>query len=132
MKVAATKKPLEEGLSFWGRLGQVEGTVVVAVAVVGVVQMAVHQIVHMVAVGHGRVAAAGAVHMVGGVAAAFVAVAAAVRIAGRHLNAVLVHVVAVGVVQMAIVQIVQMAVVFHRRVATAGAVDMVMVGVLLA
>lgn len=104
---------------------------VIAVALVLVVQMAVHQVINVVAVGHRLVAAAGAVAMVSAVASACVAAGALVRIAFGHGNDVLVHVVAVGVVQVAVVQVIRMALVANGLVAAAGAVPVVVVGVLI-
>ena len=52
---------------------QFNGAVVVAVAIVGVVQVAIDQIVHVVAVRYGRVATIRTMHMIGIVGAAVVA-----------------------------------------------------------
>lgn len=96
--------------------------------VVRVVQVAVDQVVDMVAMRHGLVAATGAVNMVGSMAAAGVARRTERRIrriAGDHM---LVDVVAVDVVQVAIMQIVDVAIVPDRRVTAAGAVDVRVVG----
>ena len=104
--------------------------VVVAVAVVDVVQAAVDQVVHVVAVRHGFVAAACAVD----VAAAGVYGVAAVGVGFAHFDDVFVVVAVVLVVQMAVVQVVGVAVVADGGVAAACAVDMgvVFVGVAVA
>jgi len=98
--------------------------VVVAVALVGVVQATVDQVVHVVAVGHFVVAAALAVD----VGAAVVRSVATVGVELVDREPVLVDVVAVGVVEVAVVEEVDVAVVDDLRVAASGAVD-VLVGV---
>ena len=98
--------------------------VVVAVAVVDVVQAAVDQVVHVVAVRHGFVAAAFAVNMAGtglhGVAA--------VGVGGVYIEAVFVVVAVVFVVQVAVVDVVDVVAVFDGGVAAAFAVDVLVVG----
>ena len=97
---------------------------VVAVALVGVVQATVDQVVHVVAVGHFVVAAALAVD----VGAAVVRSVAAVGVELVDRQPVLVDVIAVRVVEVPVVEEVDMAVVDDLRVAAAGSVD-VLVGV---
>ena len=97
---------------------------VVAVVAVLVVQAAVDDVVHMVAVRHGFVAAAFAVNM----ACAGIDRMAAVRIGGVYFEAVLVVMAFVGVVQVAVVQVVDMVAVLDGGVAAACAVNMGMVG----
>jgi len=58
--------------------------VVIAVVAMGMVQVTVHQVVHVVAMWHGLVAAAWAMHMVGGVPGALVLRCAALRIFAAH------------------------------------------------
>lgn len=105
--------------------------VVVAVTIVGMVEVAVDQVADVVSVRHGLVATAGAVNMVGVVAAAGVAAGAAVRVRLAHLDHVLVHVVVVGMVQVTVVQIVDVTVVLDGGVAAVGAVNVVVVLVLV-
>lgn len=95
---------------------------VVAVAAVGVVQVAFDQVVHVVAVGHRGVAAAGAVAVVGVVAGAQVLGRAFGGVLRVDRQLVFVDVVAVGVVQVAVVQVVHVAVVLDRGVTAVGAV----------
>jgi hypothetical protein len=95
--------------------------VVVAVVSVGMVQPAIDQVVHVVAVRNGLMAAAV-------VAAAAGHRLAAGRIGHRDGNGVLVIVPLVRVMQVAIVQIVHMPVVFDLEVPTVGAVDVGVVG----
>ena len=82
---------------------------IVAVAAVRVVQMAVDQIVDVVAVRHRLVAAPGSVLVPRLVPGAAVVRRAAVGIAGRHLDDVLIDVIAMRMVQVAVVQIVDVA-----------------------
>jgi hypothetical protein len=88
----------------------------VTVVAVRVVQLAIHQVVHVVAVGDRLVAAAGSVPVLLIVAVAE-AGGAAIRIRGAHLDAVLVDVVAVRVVETAVMQVVGVAIVADCRVA---------------
>ncbi len=94
---------------------------VVAVALVRVVQAPVDEVVDVVPVGHGVVSAAFAMDVL----AALMGGIAAVRVEFVHRQLVLVDVVAVGVVQVAVVKEVDMPVVHDLRVAAAGAVDVV-------
>ena len=97
---------------------------VVAVVAVRVVQVAVDQIVHVIAVRHGFVPASGAmlVACLVGTAPVIGGAVSRVRTADRQL--VLIHVVRVGMMEMAIVQVVGMAVVADGQVTAAFPVDM--------
>lgn len=97
-------------------------TVVVAVVAVGVVQVPVHEVVHVVAMWHGLVSAAGAVHVTRVVRAAVVVGCALIRVLRADRQHMLVDVVTVGVMQVAIVQVVHVPVVLQRGVAAAGTV----------
>jgi len=99
--------------------------VVVAVVTVRVVQAAVHEVVHMVAVGDGLVTAVGAVLM------RTVDLRRAVRRIGcADRDHVLVDMVFVHVMKMAVVQIVDVAVVPDRGMAAVRAMLMRMSGVM--
>jgi hypothetical protein len=104
--------------------GAGERAVVVAVVAVRVVQVAVDEVVDVVAVGDRFVAAAGAVHVAGLVAAA--ARGAGVQpsgfLVGVTSRLVLVDVVTVRVMQVAVVQVVDVVAVPDRGVAAVGAV----------
>ena len=93
--------------------------VVVAVVAVRMVQVAVDEIVNVVPVRHCRVAAVQAVNMARSVVVAVVIANAAVGIGRRHFEDALVDVIAVRVMQMAVMQIVDVAIVFDRQVAAA-------------
>jgi hypothetical protein len=105
---------------------------VVAVVTVRVVQMAVHQVIDMVAMRHGLMTAIWSMYMICRVAVTLVSRRAAIRIEVVHRQAVLVDVIAMHMVQVTIVQIVNMAIVLNRRMATARLVLMVMIGMLRA
>lgn len=95
---------------------------IVAVITMGMVQVAVHEIAHMIAMGHRLVAAAGAMDMTGLVAAAIVLRRALIGIGGAHLDHMFVDMVPVGMVEMAVMQIVHMVAVLDRGMAAIGAV----------
>ncbi|MBL8240896.1 MAG: hypothetical protein JNM66_25980 [Bryobacterales bacterium] len=78
----------------------------------------------MSAVGHRLVAAIGPMHVAGGVALAFMSGGAIIRIGGANGNSVLVIVVTMAVVEVPIVQIIDVPLMDHGRMPTAGAVDM--------
>ncbi len=103
--------------------------VVVAVTVVDVVKVTVDQVVDVVAVRHGRVAAVRAVHVIGRMPAARVVWRAPGRVRGTDRDRALVDVIAVDSVEMAIVKVVHVAVVLDTSVAAVRAVDVVVVGV---
>ena len=96
---------------------------VVAVAVVHVVEMAVDEVVDMVSVRDRLVAAAGAVHMVRLVAAARVLARAAVRVRGVDVDDMVIDVVAMGVMQVSVVEVVEVPVVHHGPMSASGSVD---------
>lgn len=109
-------------------LGDAQNAVVVAVAVVGMVQVAGDEIVGVAAVLHRLVLAAVVVPVGGLVAAAGVSRRAGVGVRRRHRHGMLVDVTLVRVVQVAFVQIVRVAVMQHGRVAAIGAVPVTMIG----
>src|SRR5688572_3982471 len=76
-----------------------DGSVVVAVVAVRVVQVAVHKVVHMVAVGDRLVTAAGAVLVARLMSAAVMARRTGVRVDRADGEDVLVHMVAVHIMQ---------------------------------
>lgn len=99
----------------------------VAVPVVRVVQMAVHEVVHVVAVRYGRVPAPFSVNVRGVVATTAVRGGTAGRILVTHVDLMLFDTGATLVVQMAVVEIVDMAVVEYGCVSAAGAVRVGMI-----
>jgi hypothetical protein len=105
--------------------------VIVAVVAVRVVKVAVYEVVGVVAVGDRFVAAAGAMYVIRGVAAAGVSWCAGGRVRRGHAQSMLVHMIAVDVVQVAVVEVVGMAVVLNGRVAAGRAMLMGMLIVFL-
>lgn len=92
---------------------------------VRMVQMAVYQIIDVVAVGDRFMSAARPVHMVCRVGRAIMATGACSGIAIRYGKRVLVIVAFMRMMQVAVMQVVHMAVVQHRGVPATGAVDVV-------
>jgi len=113
-----------------GASGDLQRAVVVAVVAVRMMQMTVHQIVDMVTVRHRFVAAAGPMHMTGAMAGTVMLRRAAVRVGGADGDHVLVDMVAMHVVQMAVVQEIDVAFVPHRGMTALRAVLVVVMGVL--
>ncbi len=93
---------------------------------VRMMQVAIDEVIDMIPVRHRFVPAARAVDLGGIVAGAGRGVPVGIR--GAHFDDVLVHMIAVRMMQMPVVQIIDVPVVFDRRVAAAGAVLMVVVG----
>ena len=104
---------------------------VVAVPAVRVVQVPVHEVVGVVAVGDGLVPAARAVDVAGLVRVAAVLGGAPVGMLGAHVEHELVDVRLVRAVQGPVVQVVDVVAVLDGRVPAAGAVDVPVLLVLL-
>jgi len=104
--------------------------VIVAVAVVDMVQAAVYQVVDVVAVGHGFMAAIRAVNVVGGVAGTL-AMGALVGIGGADVDDVLIHVIAMHVVQVAVMEIVDVPVMLDGGVTAIRPMLVAVIGVML-
>jgi hypothetical protein len=90
------------------------------------VQMTVHQVVHMIAVRNRFVTASGPMLVARIVARALVLRRAFVRVVWTHFQDMFVHMVAVRPVKVAVVQIIHMVVVFNGHVPAAGAMDVLM------
>jgi hypothetical protein len=99
-----------------------DGSVVVAVPVVRVVEMPTNEIVDVIAVGNLLVTAIGAVNVRGFVSAAGVLGSAISGVGRADFENVLVDVVTVRVMQMRVVQVVEMIAMLDRRVPASGAV----------
>jgi hypothetical protein len=99
--------------------------VVVAVAVVDVVQVALDEVIRVIAMRHGRVSTARAVDMVGGVSGAAVVRRALGGVGRIDGDRVLVDVIAVDVVQVPVVEIVDVTRVLDRGMPAVGAVNVV-------
>jgi hypothetical protein len=101
-------------------------------AVVLVVEMAVDQVIDMVAMRHRFMAAASAVHVGGVVTAAGVAAGAGGGIGAGDLNGVFVVMTVVGVVEMAVVEVVDVVTMLDGGMAAARAVLVGMICVCIA
>ena len=90
---------------------------IVTVITVGVVQVALYQVIDVIPMGHRLVAAVGPVLVRFIMSVALVVRCASFRVGRVHFKAMIVHVIAVCVMHVAIVQIVCVSVVLHRRMA---------------
>jgi hypothetical protein len=106
------------------RRGYFHGAVIVAVAVVLVVEMAGDEVVGVIAVGNGFVPAAGSVFVAGLVVLTGVTAGAVLGILRTHSDLVFINVVAVHIVHVPIVQKAFMPFMHDRGVATTFAVFM--------
>ena len=105
-----------------GLLCEFQLAVIVAVTAMRMVQVATHEVVDMVAVRHPFMAATRAVDV-----SSFVTrdrSGAAVGLSGAEFDNVFIDVIAVWMMQMPVVQVIDVPVMFHGRVAAAGAVVM--------
>lgn len=100
---------------------------VVAMVAVGMVQVSINEVVHMVAVRNGFVAAARTMDVTRCVSCAGVLGRAGVRIRWSHGDDVLVNVLIVRMVQVAVMQVVDVALVNHGGVAASWSMLMIMV-----
>lgn len=96
---------------------------------VGMMEMAVDQIVDVVIVGDGGVTAVGAVDVGRVVAGALVVRGASGRIGGGDGNDMLVDMTFVQVMQVAVVEVIDMIVMLYGGMTAAGGVYMVVIGV---
>jgi len=100
---------------------------VIAMIAMGVVQVAVDQVVDMVAMGHRFVAAAVAVNMAGLVAGAVMLWGAGVGVGLVYRQRVFVYMPVVGVMQVAVVQVIHVIIMLDGSVAAVRAVLMIVV-----
>jgi hypothetical protein len=98
---------------------RLQRAMVVAMVAVRVMQVAVDEVVDMIAMWHRRVAAARSMPVAALVAAAIVAGCAPLGISGRHLDHMLVVVIAMRIVQMAVMEIVDVVAMPDRDMAAA-------------
>lgn len=109
-----------------------ELSMVVAVAVVLMVQVAIDQVIDMVAVRDRRVSASRSVHVVGRVGRADMSAGAGGWVMSRDLQDMLFdHPVEGRVMQVSIVEVVDMSIMFDCRMPAVFSVDMVMVFVVV-
>ncbi len=98
--------------------------VVVAVAFVRMMEMPIDEVIHVVAVRHGRMAAFRAVDMLNRVCGAFVVRRAGGGVRVRNFQHMLVHVIAVRMVDVAVVEVIHVVRMFDRRMPAALAMNM--------
>lgn len=108
-------------------LRQIQLAVIVAVVAVRMMQPAIDEVIDVVAMRDRFVPAAGAVDVTGLVPAAGRGVAIGIRSA--DLDDVFIDMIAMRMMQVPVVQIIDVPVVFHRSVAAAAAVSVVVIGV---
>ena len=101
---------------------------IVAVIAVRMVKVSGHAIIHVVAVRHRLVAAAGAVHMAPIMPTATMVGGAALGVLARDLDHMLVDVTLVRMVEMTVMQIVGMATMVHGGVSAPRSMLMSMIG----
>jgi len=129
----ARKSPHEAGTDQSGRsdLGKLHGPVIIAMIPVWMVKVTVNQVVDVIAMRHGFVAAIGTVNMPCLMTRAAMVRRALVGVRGRDFEGVLVNVAVVHVVQVIVMQIVDMVAVRDGGVAARRAMLMrVFAGVL--
>jgi len=97
---------------------------IVAMGSVWVVQVPLHQVVHVVSMRHGFMPAVGPMDVIGLVRSAVVVRSASILVCFAYLQFVFVNMASVNVMQMAVVEVIGMAIVLDGRVPTIGAVDM--------
>jgi len=97
---------------------------------VRMMQVTVYQVIDVIAVGNRFVPASRTMHMVGGMSAAAMVRGANLRIGFRNSDNMLVHMIAMRMMQMTVVQIIHVTVMNDCRVPAVRAVLVGMVGVL--
>ena len=97
---------------------------IIAVVSMGMVQVAIDQIIDMIAVRHGFVAAIGTMDMAFGVSAEVMVAGAFIRMLGIHFHNVFLHPAAFLMHQMTAFEIIRVPVMFNRCVPATGAVLM--------
>jgi hypothetical protein len=104
---------------------------VITVSAMGMMQMPFHEVIRVVAVRHGVMAAVGPMLVGRVVAAASMLRSAGSRVGGVHVQAMFLHAACCGMMQMAVVEIVGMPVMLNGFVTAVGAVLMRMFRMLM-
>jgi hypothetical protein len=105
-------------------------TVIIAVIAVRMVQMTGDEIIDMIAVWNGFVTAAGSMNVSSIMSGAAMVGRASIRILAAHVNRMFVHVVAVRMMKVAIVDIIQMVAVADGNVAAVRSMHVIVIGVM--
>ena len=101
---------------------------VVAMVAMRMMQVSIDQIIDVIAMRHGFVSAARPMHVSGVMPRAAVLRRAGIGIGRGHLDHMLVDMIAMGMMQMAVMEVVHVTAMLHGRVPATGAMDMRMVG----
>ena len=99
--------------------GDLQLTVIIAMVVVPVMQVVLDQVINMISMWNSLVPAVRTMNVILVVSPTVVVGSAVGRIGAAHVNPVLVDMITLNIVQMAVVKIIDMAIVLHRRM-TAG------------
>jgi hypothetical protein len=105
---------------------------VIAMVAVRMMKVILHEVINVVAVRHLFMAAIRAVNVRLVMRSAVVLGGACIRIRGRHLQDMFIHMIAMLMVQMAIMQVIGVSLVIHGRVAAAALMFVIMSLVFLA
>jgi len=104
----------------------VDRTVIITVAAAGMVQMTFHQVINVITVGHGFVTTAVSMFVTAVVAAALVLRCAICRIGAANAQRVIVHMIAMYVMEVTVMKIVFMTIMLDCLVTTTFSMFMVM------
>lgn|GEM_PF-1610679 len=110
----------------------VHGPVVVAMIPVGMMQVAINEIVYVVTVGNRFMTTSWPMHMTWLVACTGMVRGAAVRISVRDLKPMFIDMIPMRMMQVTIVQVVNVAIMFDRRMAAVRTVRMIVIFVNIA
>lgn len=92
---------------------------IVAVVAMWMVQMTIHQIVHMITMRYRLMSTARTMHMLLSMSRAMMIGSTTIGVHRTHLQTMFVHMITMHVVQMTIMQVVDMTIVFNRRMSAA-------------
>jgi len=113
------------------RSGEINRAMVIAMITMRMMQVAVHKVVDVVPMGNRFVSAAWPVYMIGRMAATVMVGRTAIRVFRADLKPVFVNMIAVGMMQMTIMQIVDMVTVPDCSVSAVRPMLMIMMGMML-
>lgn len=102
-------------------------TVVIAVIAVRMVQMAGDEIIDMIAMWNSLVTAAGSMNVGGIMSATSMVGRASIRVLAAHFDCMFVHVIAMRMMKMAIMEVIQMVAVSDGNVAAVGSMGVIVV-----
>lgn len=105
---------------------------VVTMIAMGMMQVSIHQVVHMIAMGYSLMTAAWPMHMSCRMTATLMSRRATVRVLAAHLQGMLIDMVAMYMMQMAIVKIIDVTIMLDGSMATARLMLVIVALVLLA